>query len=199
MTKALLAVILLALSACTTTRQLDHWQAEDFSRDDLDNVLVVAVTSNTTYRFLFEAELERRVQEHGRNATTSLKALGDEFPTKEAVEAYIKSNNIDYVIATRVADGQEEKDYVPESVRTYYTGPYYPTYGAYYGAYPGNTITMVREAYVDTRTTVILVTTIFDARTEQPVFVGHSSTFEPGSVANLASDIARSTWSNLRR
>ena len=201
MTRAL-AVLFAAylLSACTTTKQMDHWQAEDFSRNDLNNVLIVAVTSNSTNRFLFESELERRAKARGLQTTTSLSALGDTFPQKEAVEAYIKDHKIDYVVATQLANVEVDKDYVPERVRTYYTGPYYPSYGHYYNYYDDhNTITMVREAYVDTRTTVILVTTIFDAKTEEPVWVGRSSTFEPGSVAYLAGDIARSTWRNISK
>jgi len=48
----LLAVLL--SSACSTTKLVDHWQAENFSRNDLNNILIVAVTSNATNRFLFE-------------------------------------------------------------------------------------------------------------------------------------------------
>ena len=197
MNKAFTLLAVFALSACTTTKQMDHWQDESFSRNDIDNVLVVAVTSNQTHRFLFEKELERRILKSGHQGITSLEAIGDKYPEKESIEAYVKKNNIEYVVATKLANIEEEKDYVPESVRTYYTGPYYAGYGSYYGA--GNTITMVREGYVDTRTTMILVTTIFDAKTEQPVWVGRSSTFEPGSVANLAADIARTTWANVSR
>ena len=197
MNKALILAAVLVLGACTTTKQMDHWQSEEFSRNDINNVLIVGVTSNSTHRFLFEKELERRMLKSGLQGVTSLAALGDKYPTKEAVEAYVNDHDIDYVLATKLSNVEEEKDYVPESVRNYYTGPYYSGYGSYYGG--GNTITMVREAYVDTRTTVILVTTIFDAKTEEPVWVGRSSTFEPGSVANLAADIARSTWANVSR
>ena len=196
MIKALFVVAtMLALSACTTTKQMDHWQAEGFSRSQIDNVLVVAVTSNQTHRFIFEKEIERRILKSGHQGVTSLAALGDSYPTKEDVEAYVEKHNIDYVMATKLSNIEEEKDYVPESVRTYYTGPYYAGYGSYYGS--GNTVTMVREGYTDVRTTMILVTTIFDTKTGEPVWIGRSSTFEPGSVANLAADIARTTWANV--
>lgn len=188
----------LLIGACTTTKQMDHWQAEDFSRKDLNNILIVAITSNAGNRFLFESEIERRMLRSGMQGVTSQRALGNEFPKKEAVEAYVESNDIDYVVATRLANVEVEKEHVPERVRTYYTGPYYPSYGHYYGGY-GNTVTMVRDPYVDTRTTVVLVTTIFDAKTSEPVWVGRSSTFEPGSIVNLAGDIARSTWSHISR
>lgn len=185
------------LGGCSTTKQLDHWQAESFSRDQLDNILIIAVISNNTQRFLFESELELRAKKSGLSSTTSLSALGDSLPKKEEVEAYIKDHNIDYVVATKISNTETEKDYVPERVRTYYIGPYYPSYGHYYDDH--NTITTVRDPYVDIRTTYILVTTIFDAKTSEPVWVGRSSTFEPGSVQYLADDIARSTWKNISR
>ncbi len=193
------AAVTLLLSGCvTSTKFVDSWQAESFSRDDLNNVLIVAVTSNTTYRFIFEAEIERRILKGGRNGITSLRALGDKFPRKEAVLAYVAENDIDYVMVTSVANVETVTERVPESVRTYYTGPYYPSVGYYYGGM-SDSITMVRESYVDTRTTVVLVTTIFDAKTEEPVWVGHSRTFEPGSIANLAGDIARASWNHISR
>jgi hypothetical protein len=44
---------------------------------------------------------------------------------------------------------------------------------------------------------LILVTTIFDAKSGDPVWVGRSATFEPGSIGVLAGEIARITWTNI--
>ena len=198
--KRFLFVALAALvltSACTTTKQLDHWQSDSLSRNQLDNLLIIAVTNNRTYRFLFESEMDLLARQAGMTSTTSQKALGDSIPTAEDVKAYVAANDIDYVIATRLGNTQVDKDYVPERVRNYYMGPYYPSYGHYYDEH--NVVTTVRDAYVDVKTTYILVTTIFDAKTGEPVWVGRSSTFEPGSVQYLADDITRSMWRNITR
>ncbi len=196
-----LIIVTLALtclaSGCSTTKQLDHWQSEALSRKQLDNLLIVAVTNNRTHRFIFESELDLRARESGLTSVTSQKVLGDSIPTEEEVAAYVKQNNIDYVIATRLANTEVDKEYVPERVRNYYVGPYYPSYGHYYDA--GNVITTVRDPYVDLKTTYILVTTIFDAKTGEPVWVGRSATFEPGSIQAIADDIARTTWRNIAR
>ena len=199
MTKIQLLFSLAALlsSACSTTNLVDHWQAENFSRNDLNNILIVAVTSNETNRFLFEGVIERAMLDAGLSGSASFRVLGDTLPTKEDVEAYVVANDVDYVIATKLANVEVEKDFIPPSVRTYYTGPYYASYGHYYDY--GNTITLIRDARVETRTTYVLVTTIFDARTSEPVWVGRSKTFEPSSVAHLAADIAKSTWDHISR
>ncbi len=194
-----LAVVLL-LSGCTTTELVDHWQAENFDRGDFNNVLVVAVATSMESRFLFEKVIEQLMLNGGLNSVTSIRALGDELPTKEQVEAYVAKNEIDYIMATKLENVEVENDYVPPMVRTYYTGPYYPSYGHYYSGYGHrNTITLTRDAYVDTKTTVLLVTTIFDVKSGEPVWVGRSETFEPGSIAKLASEIAKSTWNNIDR
>lgn len=187
--------VVLMLAACSTTSQLDHWQAEGFSRNDIDNVLIVGATNNRANRFIFESELERRMSKGGLTSVKSLDVLGDGMPHREAVEAYVAKNKIDYVVATRIDSVDVETTHVPPSAVTYYTGPYYPTYGDFYGS----SVTLVREAYDETRSTVLLVTSIFDAKTGSPVWVGRSSTFEPGSIGVLAGEIARSTWVNIAR
>ena len=60
MTKTMMfSGLVLLLGGCSTTSLQDHWQADSFSRNDLDNVLIVAVTANNTNRFIFESEIER--------------------------------------------------------------------------------------------------------------------------------------------
>jgi hypothetical protein len=112
------------------------------------------------------------------------------LPTRETVAAYAKANAISHVIATQYGGATVTKEVVPESVRTYYTGPYYPTYGRYWD-YQGSTITMTRESYVDQTTTVMLTTSIFDTASEQLVWIGRSKSFEVDSIAFAANDLAQ--------
>jgi hypothetical protein len=189
--------IILLMSACSTTKLVDEWQADEFHRSDLHKVLIVSVSDNLTYRTLFETEFEKVMLADGVEGTTALKAIGDGFPTQEKIEAYVVHHDINYIISTRVEDIEIDKDYVPPEVRTYYIGPYYPSFGHYYAMYPGETVTMIKDGYVDTRETVHLVTTIFDAKTYAPVWIGRSATFEPGSVLYLAEDIAIEMWRDI--
>jgi hypothetical protein len=46
MRNALTILSFALLTACSTTKQMDHWQAENFSRSDFDNVLIICVTNN---------------------------------------------------------------------------------------------------------------------------------------------------------
>jgi hypothetical protein len=192
-TISMLCVVAL-LGACSTTKLVEHWQDENFSRGDLDDVLVAAITANVTNRLLFEAEFERILERDGVKGLTSVQAFGEVLPEREQVEAWIKTHDIAYVVATRLENVTVDKQYVPPQIRTYYTGPYYPSLGNYWG---GDVITFTKEGFTDERRTVMLVTTIFDTRTGVPVWVGRSSSFEPDSVFNLAGEIARATWAAI--
>jgi hypothetical protein len=85
---------------------------------------------------------------------------------------------------------------VPESVRTYYTGPYYPNY---YGYWDSHSVTLVRESYVEERKTVMLATSIFEAKTGDLVWVGRSKSFNVDSIADDANSLARQVISNIGR
>lgn len=187
-------LVVLIFSGCGNTRMKDHWQSEDFSKTQLDKVLVVAVTSNQTNRILFEEGLVQTLKNDGITAYASHNAIPKTNPTKEDVIAYVKGHDIKYVLATKVDTIKTNTDYVPESVTTYYTGPYYG-----YNYYWDDGVTMVREAYTDTQTIVMLVTTVYDAKTEAPVWTGHSETFEMNAVATVGSEIAKTALRNMSR
>ena len=197
--KNLFIISLLAAlaSACTSdTRLKNHWQAESFSKNQLDKVLVVAVTSNISNRMIFEDSFAQRLKKDGITAYASYRALGNENPTRESVVAYVKKYDIKYVLATKVDNIKVNTDYVPESVITYYTGPYYPTY---YSNWESDSITMVNEAYTDVQTIVMLVTSIYDAKTEAQVWTGYSETFEINAIGSLGDKLADTTLRHISR
>jgi hypothetical protein len=175
------------LSGCSSTSLTDSWQAPDFHRKDMDNVLVVGVTSNVTNRILFERGFVEALQDKGIRATASYDVMGDATPTKESVTAYVQKSGIGYVIATHYGGTQITKEVVPESVRTYVVGPAWPSYDGYWDQ---ATYTMVRDSYVDETNEVMLTTSIFDAKTKQAVWVGRSKTFELRSINYEANDLA---------
>ena len=149
-------VLLIVLSGCSATSLTDSWQAPSLHRQAMNDVLVVGVLSNmnTTNRILFERGFVDALKAKGINATASYEVLGQGALTREAVTAFVKKNNIKYVLATRFGGAEVVKELVPESVYTYYT---------YAGYWSGYGTTMTRESYVDTKTTFVLTTSIFDA------------------------------------
>lgn len=202
--KNLLFVTLISalLVACNTgTRLKNHWQAEGFSKKQLDKVLVVAVTSNLSNRMIFEDSFAQGLKKDGIIAYASYQALGTDNPTRESVVDYVKKHDIKYVLATKVDNIKVNTDYVPESVTTYvtggyYPGHYYPTYGSYWG---GDTYTMVNEAYTEVQTILMLVTSIYDAKTEAQVWTGYSESFEVNAIGALGDKLAQETLHHISR
>ena len=192
------AIALVTLSACSSTKLTDSWQAPTLHRKDMNNVLVVAMTDNITNRILFERGFVDAMKADGITATASYDAIGNSTPTKDSVTAYVKKNAIRYVVVTIVGGVDVTHEQVPESVRTYYTGPYYGTYGGFWSGY-GNTYTMVRDPYTDTKTTVLLTTSIYEVKSEKLVWVGRSSTFEIGSIDREAGHLANQVVRNIAR
>lgn len=194
--KVFLYAVVVALAACSSTKLTDSWQAPTLHRAQMDNVLVVAITTNMTNRILFERGFVEALKNRGINATASVDVIGTSTPSREAVTAALAKSDMRYVVVSRVAGAEVTKELVPESIRTYYTGPYYPTYGAYWDA---NTITMTRDSYVDTTTTFVLTTSIFEVKTQALVWVGRSKTFEVSSIAYEAHDVAHAMVDNIAK
>jgi hypothetical protein len=183
--RVLFVSCLVAVANCSSTKITDSWQAASLHRSDMKNVLVVGVTNNPTNRVLFERGFVDALTQRGIHASASFQVVGDAFPTREAITAYVRKSGVDYLIVTRLGGTEISKERVPEQVRTYYTGPWYPTYADYW-----NTVTFTRDSYVDTKTTVVLTTSIYDARTEEIAWVGRSKTFEVGTVVREAGELA---------
>jgi hypothetical protein len=183
--RVLFLFCLLGFAGCSSTKITDSWQAASLHRSDMKNVLVVGVTGNPTNRVLFERGFVDALTKRGIKASASFQTVGDAFPTRDAVTAAVRKNAVDYVIVTRLGGTEITKERVPEQVRTYYTGPWYPTYADYW-----NTVTFTRDSYVDTKTTVVLTTSIYDVRTEELAWVGRSKTFEVGTVVREAGELA---------
>ncbi len=193
---------LLTLTGCGTTKLNDSWQSPDFHRASMEGVpgkvLVVAVTQNPTNQILFEEGFVSALLESGIAAVAGHKAIGPTTPTRENVTSYVERHGIRYVIASRYGGSEITKWAVPESVRTYYTGPYVPTYRGYWDHY-GNSVTVTRGAYVDERMTVTLTTSIFDVQTGDLVWVGRSKSFDTSSISYGASDLADQVVHNIKR
>lgn len=177
------------VAGCTTTTLTDSWQAPDFARAAMNDVLVVAVTNNSTNRILFEEGFIKELRGRGVRATASHSAIGNVMPDRDNVTAYVESNDIAYVVVSDYSGAEITKWVVPEQVRTYYTGPYYPHLYGYWDSY--NTVTLTRESYVEERTTVMLSTSIFAADTGELVWVGRSKSFDVASIADDAGSLAR--------
>jgi len=187
----------LLLAACVSGTKLeDSWQSENLDKKKLDNVLVVALTSNISTRILYEEEFAKIFTNRGVTAIASYDEIGDDTPKREDVVAYVKDHNIDYVLVTRMGGLDISKDYVPPRSVTYYSGPFYPTMGDYW-VEPVATFNQAEHNI--THVNVVLTTSIYDAASEELVWVGRSKTFNVESVSIVAKDLAKEIDQTIHR
>lgn len=199
-TRSLGVVLFLAMTlGCSTTKMTDTWQDPEFHRSDMQDVLVVAVASNTTNRFLFETGYINALTEQGITATASFTVIGDEYPTLEAVESQLDKHSYDHIIVVSLGSIDIEKDYVAPQASILYVGPYYGHWSGYWGGMGGSAVTLTRQGYVDTQTNVILTTSIYNVASEKLAWAGRSKTFEVNSVSDMADSLARQMIRKIAR
>ncbi|CAA0098351.1 Uncharacterised protein [BD1-7 clade bacterium] len=189
----------LLLAACGTTNMRDVWQAPNFHKTDLNDVLIVGMTANATNRMVFEREFVAALMRQGLKATPSYTVLGRKTPDEEAIISYLKDHPTKYVLITYVSNQEVDKTYIKPTVSTVVTGYGYP-YGSYGGYYyptlgsvwgPGSVNTITTPGYFDETTKTILVTSIYNAETGDIEWTGRSSTFEANSISRVTSDVSK--------
>ena len=192
------------LGACSSNVKMrDTWAADNFNADNFDEVLVIGQTTNTSNRLIWESSFSRELENLNIKATQSNHVLGNGKLDKEKVLAYVKANNVKYVLVTRIEDIKESNNYVQPTATVYSTGGYnYPGYYGHagYGYWGGGSTTMLTtEGYMDTYTTLIMETTIYDGGSKELVWAAKVDVFEPGSVSKTAEKIADLTIKNLKQ
>jgi hypothetical protein len=180
----LCSFLLITVSSCGVTSLTSTWQEPSFHRNQMDNVLVVAMTEDITNRILFERGFVKELSAKGIRATASFDVIGTDMPTKESVTAYVAKNNVNYVIMTRYDGTETTESYVPGSVIFYYSG--------FWGGAGDSGEVVSRAAFVDSTGDAVMTTEIYAVPSGKPLWVGRSKSFDLDSVSSDASDLAKS-------
>ena len=181
---------LLLCAGCGGTRTMFSatWISPDYAQiQDVDEVLVVAVTSTEVRRRIFEDSLVSQLQNEGISAYPSNQfSESVDQMDEEEVEALIKERGIEAVIVTRVINIDRQDVVVPPSttVRGYpsYGRPYY---GSWYGYYSYGYGVTHDPGYTYTKMTVSLETNLYDTANGKLIWSGQSDTFDPASTQEV--------------
>jgi len=180
---ALLSVLLVGLSGCTTLQVKEIWKDEAFQGHP-KSVLVVAVMKNLTVQRMFESEFAKRLKGRGINAVESFRVLSDGVALegdagREAVVAAIKAQGIDAVLMTRVTGRRSHKEEIPGMTIT--AGYGYPYGGAgAWGGYAGVAYTFggpsqpTTQGYSHETVFLDIETHLFDAKAEKLIWGARS-------------------------
>ncbi|MEP5764245.1 MAG: hypothetical protein ABJ308_06615 [Halieaceae bacterium] len=130
-----LCLTLLLLAACASNEAVitNSWMAKDIrSKQDLEGVLVLAISKKAETRQRFERAFTDRLVQRGVRAVASYELNNASQIKKADVVAMAKSDNLDTVLVTSFA-GRDQQE-VLHPGRTYYgVAPVYSPTGGYYG------------------------------------------------------------------
>lgn len=128
----LMWILLVFLSACSTTTLTGVWKDPGYSGKLLHKVLVVGISDRDLYRRLLEDEFSRQLKTHGIVAVSSYMLFSDEeLKDKNTVASKIRGMGFDAMLISRITGQRtdvvrqpgriyvQHEDYRP---RTYHRG-----------------------------------------------------------------------------
>ena len=193
---ALVTLIALAQSACTTTL-VSSWKAPDaapFAQQG-EKVAAVVMSAYKAIRLAGEDTLARQLSLHGVDGIPMHTLLPDADQTDEArARAAAEAAGVVGIVVMRPV----QIDRALSATLTYVGPPYGELWGGYYGY--GWSSPWGREG-VDVRTDTIITieTLVYDLRENKLVWAGQSKTTNPLDLDHLVQDTAKRVASELTR
>jgi hypothetical protein len=195
---ALLAVIGLLLSSCSSTSLTNRWSDPEYSGPALNKILVIGIFKDETRRREFEEEFSKLISEGERVGITSYSVMPDlkAADKKEDVMTVVNKVGADGVMMVAFEGVSKEQREVPPSV------DYVPTMGfgyGMYGYYGMGYSAVYRPGYTVTDKIVKLDIKMFDAKSEKMIWAGKSASFNPGSAQTVINELASLVIADMKK
>ena len=154
--RVLLAVLGAAavLEGCSgASRMANMWKDPAYPKTPIDNALVVSISTNETWRRVWEDAVVAELVANGISATQSYSLFPTAVPDTQQVIGAVRENAYNGVVVTHRIDARELTRYVPGYVAEVPVGYYRGYWGNYYHPYyttvyqPGYTVTETEVRY----------------------------------------------------
>ena len=188
----LAATMALVVLGCGRTTELtDVWADSLWDGEPIDNVLVIGVSRDPEIRSTFENYFVEQFKKEKVQAFSAAAALGVGRLDSTAVARYVKDQEIDAILVTRLLGSDVDRTYVQG---TGYMGPIY--YGGFYGYYNYGYTAMSTPGYLAESTVIRLETNIY-LRDSRLLWSAISDTFNPGSENEVIKGLAQAVLDDL--
>ncbi len=171
------ALAALFLTACAATQKTAEWRDPSYAGQKFDDILVIGVAREVTKRRMFESNLVDELSKKQITAIPSFSIMAqDQKISKETIKAAISGKNIDAVLVTHLVGVEQKEVYQPPM--------YSPGFG-YYGHYSAAYTQVYQPGYYQRYEVIKLETTLYDVKTEKPVWSMQSDTIDPEADQKL--------------
>lgn len=180
----------LVLTACASTSPVGEWRKQGFS-GELNNILIIGVTSRSTRRRLFEDKFVEAFAALEVDATPSYKLITSSlYLSREVVENAIKGLDIGAVLVTRLA-GIKDKEV--------YRQPDNQDENLSYFSYYDNALQQANAGYYAQYRVLTLETNLYDTRSGELVWSMQSETIDPSQPRHVIEDQIKLTIDTLAK
>jgi hypothetical protein len=183
------AVVLLALSACSTAEVKDTWTSPDVSKITFKNVMVIAATSNDANRRAAENAMVAALPEvRAVSSYTVIPNASDLKDTGKALKT-MSAAGMDGVVVMRLISDKRE---VPN--RDSDPGVHASTvlYDGVWGAYDEkNSFDAGSQVLAETKRILMIDTHLYELPSGKLIWKGSTESTSPSSVEQLVGDIVK--------
>lgn len=177
------ALTLAVLTGCASTQLKDTWKDPAFTGPPLQRVLVIGAFKSDLNRRVFEDAFTAALQAAKTDAVASYVTLPESGAIpNERVRAAVKSTGADAVLVTRVLRVRRDVNVTPAYMGPgFYRGGFYGWYGGAWAATPAD---------VHVYDVLTVESTLWNMRTDKPVWAGTSEVTSPSNVTTASQEFA---------
>lgn len=193
----LLIVLVISISACTTTKVISSWKADYIPDNVMDKVIVLGIMGNREQIDQNEQAMVQHLKNEGINAATATSVFGPKgFKglSEDEITEKLRGSEFTSIMMLSLLDKEREKNYFPGSR---YTVPRVVGYSRYYRRYLVVNDYVYTPGYYTSSTNYILEAEIYSIDDGELVYSAQTRSYDPANIHALAESFAKSIVSEL--
>jgi hypothetical protein len=200
-----LALIMLLSGCATTSTEITaSWLAPETADKTFDRILVLLVTDNLSSRRIGEQAIASRLQQEKVDAIVGLELIPPEpverlREMRESLATALRAEGVEAVLLVSLLDVQDERRYVPGSVR--YDPVMWPShyYGGFYNYWYVTYDRVQTPGYYEESRNIFLLSNLYDLSTGELAWSAQSESRDPQSKSKLAGEVASKLVRQMKR
>ena len=192
-------IVLLLLSACSSTKLVQSWHEPSFTGPKIQKVLIMGLFHDPLDRRFFEDEFADKFSTAGVQVVPSYTLIPnpEDFDEESEVAAVVQQSGVDAVLIAELISVDKEEKYVPPRV-DWVSGP--TLYGGgFYGHYYRSYQTVYRPGYTKEDTIARVETSLYTTADNKLIWAGKTESMNPDSRRSAIREIARTLTRDMRQ